>query len=194
MKIARHTQASTSARKCSRRRNLGNRGKAHRNTAPVYLTSNGKVGATPDMAARVERAFGIPAQTLLDMQAALDAKASLNKGTPETARTYVPPFLAIKANDIEAWASHNISARSRVAVLLRTLVHSTGAGLTKVDFPGNDDAERPGWDGYCEAENGTPWVPKGATGWEFGVTENIKQKADGDSAKSVKAQPKKNGT
>ena len=151
---------------------------------------NGKVGATPEMAARIERAFGIPAQTLLDLQAAFDAKVSKEKGAPASVRTYVPPFLAIKANEIETWSSHNISARSRLAVLLRTLVHSTGIGLTKVDFPGNDDAERPGWDGYSEADEGTPWIPKGPTGWEFGVNENVKKKADDDFVKSVKATTK----
>jgi addiction module HigA family antidote len=31
---------------------------------------NAKVSATPEMATRIERAFGIPARTLLDMQAA----------------------------------------------------------------------------------------------------------------------------
>jgi hypothetical protein len=62
-------------------------------------------------------------------------------------RAYVPLFLAIKANDVETRASHNIPARIRLSVFLGTLVHSTGVGLTKVDFPGNDDAERNGWDG-----------------------------------------------
>ena len=96
----------------------------------------------------------------------------------------MPPFLAIKANDIEGWVSHNIPARSRLAVFLRTLVHSTGGGLTKVDFPGNDDAERPGWDGFAEASEGTPWVPAGRSGWEFGTNEDPKAKADGDFEKA----------
>lgn len=151
---------------------------------------NGKVSATSDMAARIERAFGIPAQTLLDMQAAFDAAEARKKGVPANATAYVPPFLAIKANNIEAWASHNIPARIRLAVFLRTLVHSTGIGLTKVDFPGNDDAERPGWDGFVEASEGTPWIPQGSSGWEFGTNENIRGKADKDFAKSIKAHTK----
>jgi hypothetical protein len=100
---------------------------------------------------------------------------------------YVPPFLIIKANNVEKWASANISARNRLAVLLRMLVHSTSSGLTKVDFPGNDDAERPGWDGFVEASAGTPWVPAGCSGWEFGTNIDPKTKADSDFAKSVKA-------
>lgn len=145
---------------------------------------NGKVSATPDMAARIERAFKISAKTILDMQAAYDVAQI--KGVPANTKSYVPPFLQIKANDIETWAS-NISARTRLAVLLRTLVHSTGVGLGKVDFPGNNDAQRPGWDGYVEAKEGTPWIPEGVSGWEFGVNQDIKGKADDDFGKSVKA-------
>jgi len=85
----------------------------------------------------------------------------------------------------------NILARSRFAVFLRMLVHSTGGGLTKVDFPGNDDAERPGWDGFVEAGGGTPWVPAGRSGWEFGTNEDPKAKAEGDFQKSAKALDKK---
>jgi addiction module HigA family antidote len=151
---------------------------------------NGKVATTPDMASRIERAFNVPAQTLLDMQAAYDAAQVKTKGAPANTKAYVPPFLAIKANEIEAWASSNISARIRFSVLLRTLVQSTGVGLKKVDFPGNDDAERPGWDGFVEADEGTPWIPEGLSGWEFGVNQDIKGKADGDFAKSVKATKK----
>lgn len=149
---------------------------------------NGKVGATTDMAARIERAFNIPAQKLLDLQAAYDVGSGVQ--APANTRTYVPPFLQVKANDIEAWATKAISARTRFSVLLRTLVHSTGADLKRVNFPGNDDGERPGWDGYIEAGAGTPWIPQGGSGWEFGLTGDIKGKADGDFAKSVKATPK----
>lgn len=148
---------------------------------------NGKAAATAEMAARIERAFKIPAQTLLDMQATYDAAQAKLKGAQYSAAAYVPPFLAFKRNDIEDWAVRHISARTRFSVFLRTLVNSTGIGLTKVDFPGNDDAERPGWDGFVEATEGTRWIPIGVSGWEFGVNQDIKGKADGDFAKSIKA-------
>jgi addiction module HigA family antidote len=150
---------------------------------------NGKAAVSKDMATRIERAFGVPAQRLLDLQAAQDAAHAESKGPPPETRTYVPPFLGIKAVEIEAWAS-NISARVRLSVLLRTLVHSTGIGLTRVDFPGNDDAERPGWDGFAVASQGTPWVPEGHSGWEFGTNKDPKAKADGDYTKRVKATSK----
>jgi hypothetical protein len=79
------------------------------------------------MAARIERAFNVPAQTLLDMQTAYDAAQAREKDAPANTKTYVPPFLGIKANDVEAWASSNIPARIRFAVLLRTLVQPASA-------------------------------------------------------------------
>lgn len=151
---------------------------------------NANVAATADMATRIERAFGLPAQVLLDMQASYDAWQAKAKGVPANAIPYVVPFLAIKARDIEAWVERNTPARSRFAVLLRTLINSTGRQLTKIDFPGNDDAERPGWDGYIGASEPTPWIPLGESGWEFGTNVKIKEKADGDFAKSVKAATK----
>ncbi len=145
---------------------------------------NGHAALSPDMATRIERAFGTSARELTDMQAAYDAKLAQEKGVAATTKTYIPPFMQFKANDIEQWAS-TIKARTRLAVFLRTLVNSTGLNIRKIDFPGNDDAERPGWDGFLEAEEGTPWVPAGKSGWEFGTNDDPKQKADNDYNKSI---------
>jgi len=152
---------------------------------------NGNAALSADMAARLEKAFNYPLKDLMEIQARYEAAQAKQKDAPADTRAYVPQFLAIKANDIEEWVSHNIPARSRLAVFLRTLVHSTDKGLTKVDFPGNDDAERPGWDGVVEASEGTPWVPAGRSGWEFGTNEDAKAKAERDFEKSVKALGKK---
>jgi addiction module HigA family antidote len=146
---------------------------------------NGKASLTADMAARIEKAFGFPRKDLLEMQAQYDLFKAKYKTVPTNTKAYVPPFLAIKANDIENWASYNIAARSRFAVFLRTLVHSTGSGLTEVDFPGNDDSQRAGWDGRIVANEGTTWVPSGVSGWEFGTNEDPKAKADKDYKKSL---------
>jgi addiction module HigA family antidote len=115
---------------------------------------NGNAALSAEMATRFEKAFRYPRKDLLEMQARYDAAQAKQKDAPADTTAYVPPFLAIKVNDIEQWVSHSIPARSRLSVFLRTLVHSTGSGLTKVDFPGNDDAERPGWDGFVEASEG----------------------------------------
>lgn len=148
---------------------------------------NGNAAATAEMASRIEVAFGVPAQILLDMQAAHDAVAAKNKGAPTAAKRYVVPLLSMKANDIECWVDHNIFARCRFAVFLRTLVNSTGPGIVKIDFPGNDDAERSGWDGFIEIQDATQWIPEGASGWEFGVNQDPRAKANSDFSKSIDA-------
>lgn len=148
---------------------------------------NGKASLSADMATRIERAFKFPRKDLMEMQAQYDAAKARAKSAPAETRAYVPPFLTIKANQIESWVDRNIPSRSRLSVFLRTLVNSTGIDLTEVNFPGNDDAERPGWDGYVESGGATPWIPIGRSGWEFGTDKGVKKKADNDFQKSVKA-------
>lgn len=149
---------------------------------------NGNAALSADMATRLEKTFKkYSREQLLEMQAEYDAAQAKLKSAPAETSPYVPPFLGIKANQIEDWIDHNIAARSRLAVLLRTLVHSTGMGLSQVEFPGNDDAERPGWDGFVEASEDSAWIPEGRSGWEFGTNENVKGKADNDFEKSMKA-------
>lgn len=146
---------------------------------------NGNASLSPEMASRLEKAFQVPRADLMEMQARFDAAQARSRGAPANITAYVPPFLQIKANDIEAWVTDNLQARARLAVLLRTLVHSTGRGLSKVDFPGNDDSQRKGCDGEVEANEGTPWVPSGRSAWEFGTDEDVKRKANKDFDKSV---------
>lgn len=95
-------------------------------------------------------------------------------------------FNTIKANDIISW-SETIYARSQFAVLLRKLIHSTHQNLKQIDFSGNDDSQRAGWDGFLETDEGNAWIPAGKSGWEFGVNQNVKSKADGDIEKSIQA-------
>jgi len=150
---------------------------------------NGNANLSPEMAARLERAFGTPARKLLDLQSEWDAAhANANPALPSI-KAYVPPFLQFKAAQIETWADSGIAPRHRLSVFLRTLVHSTGSGLSKTNFPGNDDSERPGWDGEVMADQATPWIPKGRSGWEFGVNVDVLGKANKDFAKSVAAVP-----
>lgn len=148
---------------------------------------NGKADLSTEMAARLETAFGVSARTLLDVQSAWDAAKTKREGVSPVIKAYVPPFLQIRAKQIEDWGTTGIKPRQRLSVFLRTLVNSTGLDLSKVDFPGNDESERPGWDGEVIAGHATPWVPEGHSGWEFGVTKDVKGKADGDFAKSVDA-------
>ena len=74
-------------------------------------------------------------------------------------------------------------------MLLRKPIHSTGADLRHVDFPGYDNAERPGWDGRVEAGAATPWIPEGKSGWEFGVGKDPRRKAGHDYAARLRSVP-----
>jgi len=150
---------------------------------------NGKAALSPEMALRVEKAFGASQKELLKMQADFDQHQARIRDQTVAVRAYVPSFLKITGRDIEQWVDGNLEARSRLPVLLRKLVHSTGQGLSHVDFPGYDNAERKGWDGRVDAGTATPWIPIGNSGWEFGCNEDPGQKAEGDYAARVAAIP-----
>lgn len=142
---------------------------------------NGKAALSSDMAVRLQKTFGSDSEDLLRRQAAYDS-AQAQAREPEIAvRAYAPSILAIKAIQIEAWADQ-IEARNEFAALLRRLVYSTGEGLTQLDFPAFENAQRRGWDGFVQAEAATPWLPLGESGWEFGVSQEPGQKAEHDYA------------
>ena len=149
----------------------------------LSMVLNGRAKLSSDLAKRMEAAFGFPAEDFMNRQSfRKEEDVKRNDAASVPVGSYVPPFLQVRASQIEKWAS-GIEARARLAVLLRTLVNSTGSGLTKVDFPGNDDSQRKGWDGFVEARQARPWVPEGTSGWEFGCDKNVKRKADGDFGK-----------
>lgn len=141
---------------------------------------NGKSALSPEMAVRLEKAFGADSRRLLDMQSAYERQ---ERGTSEkevTVRAFVPNFLTIKARQIEDWADSQIDARNHLPVFLRKLVHTTGNDLRQVDFPAYDNAQRKGSDGFVEAGATTPWVPEGRSYWEFGTDQRPGAKAESD--------------
>src|SRR5262245_56614829 len=82
---------------------------------------NGKSSLSPEMAVRLEKAFGADRKQLLDMQAAYDRWERRAGDKEITVRAFVPNFLTIKATQIEDWADSQIDARSHLPVLLRKL-------------------------------------------------------------------------
>ncbi|WP_125471561.1 MULTISPECIES: hypothetical protein [unclassified Sphingomonas] len=83
----------------------------------------------------------------------------------------MPAPLNITALDIAEWADR-FSARSLLPVLVRRLVQEAGTALSAIDFPGYDEAQRPGWDGWTEAVGVNSWVPAGRVGWELSVADD----------------------
>ena len=141
---------------------------------------NGKAALSQSMALRLEGTFGADRTRLLELQATSDRDRRSVEDRAVAVGTYAPSFLTIKARQIAEWAAGNIQAREHLPVLLRRLIHSTGRELRHVDFPGYDNAQRHGWDGWVEADAATPWVPEGRSGWEFGVDKRPGEKAERD--------------
>ena len=141
---------------------------------------NGRAALSQEMALRLESTFGADRARLLDLQADADRDRRRVADRAVAVGTYAPSFLTIKARQIVDWAAGNIQAREHLPVLLRRLVHATGRELRHVDFPGYDNAQRHGWDGWVEAGAATPWVPEGKSGWEFGVDRRPAAKAERD--------------
>ncbi len=140
---------------------------------------NGKASLSQEMALRLERAFGANRDELLELQASHDRARRDDQEKRVAVHGYVPRFLTLKAHDIERWAEP-VAAREHLPVLLRKLVHATGRDLQRVDFPGFDNSQRPGWDGWVEAGTATAWIPEGVSGWEFGTSQRPRQKAEKD--------------
>jgi addiction module HigA family antidote len=143
---------------------------------------NRKSALSPAMAVRLEKTFGADRKRLLDMQVTYDQQEKRTGEKEVAVRAFVPNFLTIKARQIEDWADSQIDARIHLPVFLRKLVHSTGDELRQVDFPGYDNAQRKGSDGFVEAGAATPWVPEGNSYWEFGTDQKPGGKAERDYA------------
>jgi addiction module HigA family antidote len=141
---------------------------------------NGKAALSADMAARLERAFGADGRKLLELQKQIDRPSRNTSERALVIRRYVPNFLVIRAAQIDQWPDNRLDARQHLPVVLRRLVHSTGEQLRQIDFPGYDNAQRHGWDGWIEADAATAWIPKGKSGWEFGTDADPRQKANED--------------
>ena len=141
---------------------------------------NGNASLSSEMALRLEKAFGASSQKLLELQAEAQIQEQQTTKRRVAVRSYVPNFLSIKAKQIHDWPQANLDARSHLPVLLRRLIHSTGHELRQVDFPGYDNAQRKGWDGWVEADAATAWIPAGNSGWEFGVDSEPRTKAEKD--------------
>jgi hypothetical protein len=85
----------------------------------------------------------------------------------------------VNATDLERWADER-EAQGLFPELVRRLIFATGQGLHLVDFRSGEGVQLPGWDGVVEADEGTPFVPAGVSGWELGTNRNVKRKAQED--------------
>ena len=147
---------------------------------------NGKSALSRHMAKRLAEAFGADNEALLELQSRQDGEQ--HNANDVAVRRYVPRPLTVHARDLEGWAD-TVQAREGLPVLLRKLVHGTGQDLQRVDFPGGDNSQRRGWDGWVEAGAATAWIPAGESGWEFGTSKDPRRKAESDYEKRLALSP-----
>jgi addiction module HigA family antidote len=147
---------------------------------------NGHASLSPEMALRLERAFGARSEALLRMQAAYEEARVQVRAPAIAVRSFAPCLFNIKAMQIEAW-SEQLESRSDLPAFVRRLVISTGKGLAKVDFPAFENSQRKGWDGEAISGFATPWIPLGRSGWEFGVNKDPARKAEDDFLARLKS-------
>lgn len=97
----------------------------------------------------------------------------------------MPPRTTVTATDLALWASRR-EAQELLPALVRRLVHATGAGLTRVDFPAHESVQQGGWDGIVAATGADVFVPTGLSAWEVGVTDEVRAKANDDYEKRTR--------
>ena len=90
------------------------------------------------------------------------------------------------ATDLVAWADRR-KAQSDLPLVIRRLILATGAGVAKLHFRTGEGVYLPGWDGIVSADRGTPFVPKGISGWEMSVGVPPKKKAEENWEKRTNA-------
>ena len=150
---------------------------------------NGKKSATAETALKLQNAFGIPAQKILELQAAYEAEQCVNSHSGHSGRGSTPILHRVLSTEIAQWFTENHPARYQLPVFIRILIRSTGKGIREANFPGYNEAERPGWDGTVDSEECTEWIPQGRSLWELGTSSSPKSKADSDFKKRIDKTP-----
>ncbi len=140
---------------------------------------NGNSSLSKEMMLRLEKSFGANIEKLLNLQTEYIQYEMSESEKEIVVRTYSPGFFDISAGQIEAW-SEKLEARALLPALVRRLVNTTGRDISKVDFPAYENIQRHGWDGHVESGSVTPWIPRGISGWELSVNQNVSSKAGSD--------------
>ena len=146
---------------------------------------NDRASLSQQMALRLKTAFGADPEELLRIQEKAQRDLRREEERLMPVGKYVPSLLTIKAQQIHDWAVQDQRAQSRLPVLVRRLIRSTGRELFHLDFPAYGEVHRPGWDGWVEARAATLWIPEGQSGWEVSTEQRPRRKADDDFKKRL---------
>jgi hypothetical protein len=94
----------------------------------------------------------------------------------------VPPVMSISPSidgkDIQRWASRP-SARHVLHQLVRRLLWAS-TKVRQLDLSAGSAVDLKGWDGICEAIEGSPHCPAGTSGWELSTRADPKKKLNED--------------
>ena len=107
--------------------------------------------------------------------------------------SFIPNIYKFTSTNIERWILDNpINSRNQLPVLLRRLVLSSLSAdqIRECDFPGNDESQRHGPDGFVNCKKGNAYVPEGESHWEFGVNEDYLSKIKSDFKAASTKHPK----
>ena len=88
----------------------------------------------------------------------------------------------ITAQHLHEW-SNSLAARTVFPGLIADLITASAPNITEFRFPNREKGQVRGFDGVLEATGVSPFVPEGASIWEFGVSGDAVGKADGDYEK-----------
>lgn len=98
------------------------------------------------------------------------APAKARSVQPQGTGSRLPPSAAAlcDATDLAAWADRR-EAQSVLPRLVRRLIRATGVRVTKLHVRTDEGVHLSGWDGIVLADEGSPFVPARASGWEMSV-------------------------
>ena len=88
----------------------------------------------------------------------------------------------VTATDIEVWANYRV-AQEDLPRLIRRLVHATATGVRRAGLRAGEGVQLPGWDGNVLVDQGSSFVPSGASAWELGSGQDPDEKANEDYRK-----------
>jgi addiction module HigA family antidote len=133
-----------------------------RQTLHTFLTGKAKLSA--EMAAKLEQCFGVSGAKLLALQTQIDGSVEVARQTIKNSAGY----LTIGSAEIENWSlAKRVSSRAALPLLIRRLAFATTSDLMELDFHGEEEAERHGWDGETTSALGSEKVPVGTSCWEL---------------------------
>src|SRR5579859_6412150 len=89
-------------------------------------------------------------------------RAQSGKGTP---------VRFVNAADLSQWADR-LDSQSKMPELLTRLIRSEKGTLAKLRFPSDEGITSPGWDGLCEVDAETRYIPGGTSAWEVGTQKS----------------------